>query len=165
MTLKKEEEFIVRLRSRFLCCQSSLLPTRRVTWQHKERLRMRLYPITGCRHFLQGILFRQTVNMYSFMPPSVFVLTGFTLLSIKVPSTTVCDMDRYFQNLGESLYQSQHSVESISLLYDQLSCDVISRMAICQVSTFISWTWWSLFSSFKSSLSLHRDTTKPNDNI
>ena len=43
------------------------------------------------------------------MDPSVSVSTGFNFNSIEVPSSTVCDMGRYFHNLSlrKSSFQSK----------------------------------------------------------
>ena len=68
------------------------------------------------------------------MPPSMSVSTWFDLNSTKVPSSTVCDMNRYFHNLSlrKSSFQSKggayrllevlHSV----CFFGQLSCNVIA---------------------------------------
>ena len=59
------------------------------------------------------------------MAPSVSVSTWFDFNSTKVPSSTVCDIDRHFHNLSlrKSSFQSKGGVYR---LFGELSCNVIA---------------------------------------
>ena len=78
---------------RFLCCYALLLPTRSKT--NKEQ-RTFFYSDTPVIWIL-------------FMPLSVSVSKVFDFNSIEVPSSTVCDLDRYFHHLWlrKSSFQSK----------------------------------------------------------
>ena len=67
------------------------------------------------------------------MAPSVSVSTWFDFNSTKIPSSTVCDMDRHFHNLSfrKSSFQSKGGVYRLlgvlhSVFFGELSCNVIA---------------------------------------